>query len=104
LLLFCPLCLSYSLDNGVLTTEQRQFYKNNGYHLLIKKLISDKDIERFRKEFVRICNKEVNPQGVLVMRDKICRPNFVQSEKTVDKVHDFQEDGELFRYCTLLEV
>ncbi|XP_075383216.1 phytanoyl-CoA dioxygenase, peroxisomal-like isoform X2 [Mycteria americana] len=48
----------YTLDNDVLTTEQRQFYEDNGY-LLIKKLVSDEDIERFRKEFVRICKKEV---------------------------------------------
>ncbi|KAF1623212.1 Phytanoyl-CoA dioxygenase, peroxisomal, partial [Eudyptes chrysolophus] len=90
-----PLCLSYTLDNDVLTTEQRQFYEDNGY-LLIKKLISDKDIERFRKEFVRISNKEVNPPGVLIMRDEIRRPNFVRSEKTVNKAHDFQEDEEVF--------
>ncbi|KAM7127286.1 LOW QUALITY PROTEIN: phytanoyl-CoA dioxygenase, peroxisomal-like [Ciconia maguari] len=37
---------SYTLDNGVITTEQRQFYEDNGY-LLIKKLISDEDIEHF---------------------------------------------------------
>ncbi|NXW12273.1 PAHX protein, partial [Circaetus pectoralis] len=98
-----PLCLSYTLDNDVLTTEQRQFYEDNGY-LLIKKLTSDEDIERFRKEFVRICNKEVNPLGVLIMRDEIRRPNLIRSEKTVNKVHDFWEDEELFRYRTLPEV
>uniref|UniRef100_U3I8R4 phytanoyl-CoA dioxygenase n=1 Tax=Anas platyrhynchos platyrhynchos TaxID=8840 RepID=U3I8R4_ANAPP len=64
----------YTLDNNVLTPEQRQFYEDNGY-LLVKKLVSDEDIERFRKEFIRICRKE-----------------------------DFQEDEELFRYCTLPEI
>ncbi|XP_029872220.1 phytanoyl-CoA dioxygenase, peroxisomal-like [Aquila chrysaetos chrysaetos] len=67
-------------------------------------LLSDEDIERFRKEFVRICNKEVNPPGVLIMRDEICRPNLIRSEKTVNKVHDFWEDEELLRYHTLPEV
>ncbi|XP_074999866.1 phytanoyl-CoA dioxygenase, peroxisomal-like [Calonectris borealis] len=38
------------------------------------------------------------------MRDEIRRPNFVQSEKTVNKVHDFREDEELFRYCILPEI
>ncbi|NWS52499.1 PAHX protein, partial [Chunga burmeisteri] len=98
-----PLCLSYTLDNDVLTAEQRQFYEDNG-HLLVRKLISDEDFEHFRQEFVRICNKEMNPPGVLIMRDEICRPNFIQSEKTVNKVHDFQEDEELFRHRTLPEV
>uniref|UniRef100_A0A8D0FSF2 phytanoyl-CoA dioxygenase n=1 Tax=Strix occidentalis caurina TaxID=311401 RepID=A0A8D0FSF2_STROC len=98
-----PLCLSYTLDNNILTAEQRQFYKDNRY-LLIKKLVSDEDIEHFRYgEFVRICNKEVNPPGVVIMRHEIHRPNFIRSEKTLNKVHDFQEDEELFRYCTLPE-
>uniref|UniRef100_A0A8C0BXM6 phytanoyl-CoA dioxygenase n=1 Tax=Buteo japonicus TaxID=224669 RepID=A0A8C0BXM6_9AVES len=93
----------YTLDNNVLTTEQRQFYEDNGY-LLVKKLTSDEDIEHFRKEFVRICNKEGNPLGVLIMGDKICKPNLIRSEKTVNKVRDFWEDEELFRYRTLTEV
>ncbi|KAM9635114.1 phytanoyl-CoA dioxygenase, peroxisomal-like [Morphnus guianensis] len=38
------------------------------------------------------------------MRDEICRPNLIWSEKTVNKVHDFWEDEELFRYRTLPEV
>ncbi|NXX56114.1 PAHX protein, partial [Scopus umbretta] len=92
-----PLCLSYTLDNDVLTTKQRQFYEDNGY-LLIKKLVSDEDIERFR-----ICNKEVNLPRVLIMTHEIHRPNFVHSEKPVNKVHDFWEDEELFRNCTLPE-
>lgn len=39
--------LRYTLDNNVLSLEQRQFYEENGF-LVIKKLISDEDIERFR--------------------------------------------------------
>uniref|UniRef100_A0A8C0C0D3 phytanoyl-CoA dioxygenase n=1 Tax=Buteo japonicus TaxID=224669 RepID=A0A8C0C0D3_9AVES len=97
------LWVNYTLDNNVLTTEQRQFYEDNGY-LLVKKLTSDEDIEHFRKEFVRICNKEGNPLGVLIMGDKICKPNLIRSEKTVNKVRDFWEDEELFRYRTLTEV
>ncbi|NXY47464.1 PAHX protein, partial [Ceuthmochares aereus] len=95
--------LSYTLDNNVLTTEQRQFYEDNGY-LLIKKLVSDEDIERFRKEFVRICKKEVKPPGAMIMKNESLRSQYGQSEKVVNKVQDFQEDKELFRYCTLPEV
>lgn len=35
------------MDNNVLSLEQRQFYEENGF-LVIKKLVSDEDIERFR--------------------------------------------------------
>lgn len=37
----------YSSDRGVLTPEQRLFYEENGF-LLIKDLVSDEDIQRFR--------------------------------------------------------
>ncbi|XP_010155587.1 PREDICTED: phytanoyl-CoA dioxygenase, peroxisomal-like, partial [Eurypyga helias] len=93
----------YTLESDVLTTEQRQFYEDNGY-LLVKKLVSDEDIERFRKEFTRICKKEVNLPGLMIMKDESLRAQYGQSEKIVNKVQDFQEDKELFRYCTLPEV
>ncbi|XP_009898571.1 phytanoyl-CoA dioxygenase, peroxisomal [Dryobates pubescens] len=98
-----PRQFRYTLDNDVLTMEQRQFYEDNGY-LLIKKLVSDEDIERFRKEFVRICRREVKPPGAMIMKNESLRSQYGQSEKVVNKVQDFQEDKELFRYCTLPEV
>lgn len=57
-----------------------------------------------RKEFVRICRKEVNLPGAMIMKDESLRSQYGQSEKVVNKVQDFQEDKELFRYCTLPEV
>ena len=51
------------------------------------------------------CREEVKPFGLSVMRDvTIPRSEYVPSEKVVSKVQDFQEDEELFRYCTLPEV
>ncbi|KGL77002.1 Phytanoyl-CoA dioxygenase, peroxisomal, partial [Tinamus guttatus] len=93
----------YTLNNNLLTTEQRQFYEENGY-LVIRKLVSDEDIERFRKEFIRICNKEVKPLGAMIMKDQVRRSQSAPAEKAVNKVQDFQEDEELFRYCTLPQV
>eukprot|EP00075_Anas_platyrhynchos_P027014 XP_027316267.1 phytanoyl-CoA dioxygenase, peroxisomal [Anas platyrhynchos] len=93
----------YTLDNNVLTPEQRQFYEDNGY-LLVKKLVSDEDIERFRKEFIRICRKEVSLPGAMIMKNTALKSEYGQSENVVNKVQDFQEDEELFRYCTLPEI
>ncbi|XP_070357114.1 phytanoyl-CoA dioxygenase, peroxisomal isoform X3 [Equus asinus] len=94
----------YTQDNSVLTLQQRKFYEENGF-LVIKKLVSDGDIERFRNEFERICRKEVKPMGLMVMRDvTIAKSEYVPSEKMITKVQDFQEDEELFRYCTLPEI
>ncbi|XP_047377262.1 phytanoyl-CoA dioxygenase, peroxisomal-like [Sciurus carolinensis] len=41
----------------------------------------------------------------MVMRDvTIAKSEYIPSEKTISKVQDFQEDEELFRFCTLPEV
>ncbi|XP_006877694.1 PREDICTED: phytanoyl-CoA dioxygenase, peroxisomal-like [Chrysochloris asiatica] len=99
-----PQHFQYTLDNNVLSLEQRQFYEENGF-LVIKHLVSDADIQRFRDEFDRICRKEVKPMGIMVMRDvAVAKSEFLQNEKMVSKVQDFQEDKELFRYCTLPQI
>lgn len=58
-----------------------------------------------RAEFERICRKEVDAPGMIVMRDvAIAKLNCELSEKVVSKVQDFQENKELFRYCSLPQV
>nr|XP_042134716.1 phytanoyl-CoA dioxygenase, peroxisomal [Peromyscus maniculatus bairdii] len=42
-----PQQFQYTLDNNVLSLEQRKFYEENGF-LVIKNLVSDDDIQRFR--------------------------------------------------------
>ncbi|XP_066561120.1 phytanoyl-CoA dioxygenase, peroxisomal [Amia ocellicauda] len=99
-----PLTLRYSLDNDVLSPDQRLFFEENGF-LHIKNLVSGEDIDRFRKEFERICRREVTVPGLLVMRDiAIAKTEFVAHQKAVSKLQDFQEDPELFRYCTLPQI
>ncbi|XP_074214305.1 phytanoyl-CoA dioxygenase, peroxisomal isoform X1 [Camelus bactrianus] len=101
---FHPQQFQYTLDNNVLSLEQRKFYEENGF-LVIKNLVSDADIQRFRREFERICRNEVKPLGLTVMRDMtITKSEYAPSERTITKVQDFQEDEELFRYCTLPEI
>ncbi|XP_048862534.1 phytanoyl-CoA dioxygenase, peroxisomal [Brienomyrus brachyistius] len=96
--------LRYTLDNNVLTPEQRIFYEENGF-LLIKNLVSAEDIEKFRTEFERICRREVYIPGLIIMRDvAIAKSEFVPDQKAVSKLQDFQEDPELFRYCSLPQI
>ncbi|XP_040824021.1 phytanoyl-CoA dioxygenase, peroxisomal isoform X2 [Ochotona curzoniae] len=98
-----PQQFQYTLDNDVLSLEQRKFYEENGF-LVIKNLVSEADIERFRMEFERICRKEVEPVGLRIMRDvATVKSEHGVGEKTISKIQDFQEDEELFRYCTLPE-
>ncbi|XP_073657753.1 phytanoyl-CoA dioxygenase, peroxisomal isoform X2 [Tursiops truncatus] len=101
---FHPQQFQYTRDNNILSLEQRKFYEENGF-LVIKNLVSDADIQYFRDEFERICRMEVKPLGLMVMRDvTIAKSEYVPSEKVITKVQDFQEDKELFRYCTLPEI
>lgn len=59
----------------------------------------------FRMEFERLCREEVKIPGLVMMRDvAILRSEFVADQKAVSKIQDFQEDPELFRYCTLPQV
>lgn len=58
-----------------------------------------------RKEFEQISRQEVKVPGLVVMRDvSIAKSEFVPDQKAVSKLQDFQEDPELFRYCTLPQV
>ncbi|XP_075782140.1 phytanoyl-CoA dioxygenase, peroxisomal [Pelodiscus sinensis] len=99
-----PMEFHYTLDNNLLTPEQRSFYDENGY-ILIKNLVSGEDIERFRNEFAKICKKEVQVPGLIIMRDvAIAKSEFIPDQKAVTKIQDFQEDEELFRYCTLPQI
>lgn len=99
-----PQNLRYTLDNNLLTPEQRLFYEENGY-ILIKKLVSEEEIEKFRREFERICLKKVKVPGMLVMRDvAIAKSEFVPDQSAVSKLQDFQEDPELFHYCALPQI
>ncbi|XP_039733339.1 phytanoyl-CoA dioxygenase, peroxisomal [Pteropus medius] len=101
---FHPKQFQYTRDNNVLSLEQRKFYEENGF-LIIKNLVSDADIARFRNEFERICRNEVKPTGLKIMRDvAIAKSEYTLNEKVVTKIQDFQEDEELFRYCTLPEI
>ncbi|XP_063164252.1 phytanoyl-CoA dioxygenase, peroxisomal [Candoia aspera] len=99
-----PVQFRYTLDNNVLTLEQRQFYEDNGY-LLIKNLVADEDIECFREEFAKICRQEVKVPGITIMRDiAIAKSEFAPDEKAVFKIQDFVLNEELFRYCTLPQI
>ncbi|XP_041113634.1 phytanoyl-CoA dioxygenase, peroxisomal [Polyodon spathula] len=99
-----PVEFRYTMDNDVLTPEQRLFYEENGF-LIIKNLVPDEAIERFRTEFEKICRREVKVPGLLVMRDiTIAKSEFLPDQSAVSKLQDFQEDQELFSYCTLPQI
>ena len=53
----------------MLTTAQREFYEENGY-LVIRRLVSPIELERYHERFNLICDGKVDrPLGMTVMRD-----------------------------------
>ncbi|XP_020855416.1 phytanoyl-CoA dioxygenase, peroxisomal [Phascolarctos cinereus] len=101
---FHPQKFQYTVDNNVLTLEQRQFYEDNGF-LVIKKLVSEADIQRYRAQFERICRKEVKPLGLDIMKDvTIAKIALSPHENITTKIQNFQNDEELFSYCTLPQI
>ncbi|XP_073407373.1 phytanoyl-CoA dioxygenase, peroxisomal [Dendrobates tinctorius] len=94
----------FTLNNDLLTTEQRQFYEDNGF-LVIKNLVSHEDLDDFRGVFERVCKRELSAPGMIAMRDvAILNSEYVPDQKAITKVQDFQELPELFRYCSLPQI
>lgn len=58
-----------------------------------------------REHFKKICSGEVQVPGLTVMKDvAIAKSEFVQGEKAVTKLQDFQIYDPLFEYCCEPEV
>ncbi|XP_066489708.1 phytanoyl-CoA dioxygenase, peroxisomal [Tiliqua scincoides] len=99
-----PTQFRFTLDNDLLSPEQRYFYEENGY-LVIKNLVSSEEIDHFRDEFTKICKNEVKVPGLVIMKDvAIAKSEFVPDQRAVTKIQDFQHHEELFRYCTLPQI
>ena len=59
----------------------------------------------FRDRFKEICTGNVKVPGMIVMKDvAIVKSEFMDGEKAINKVQDFQHDPVLFEYCAQPEV
>lgn len=94
----------YTLDNPVLSYEQRKFYEDNGF-IVIRNLVPKEKLDVYRERFEQICRREVEIPGLTIMRDvAIARSEFVPGEQAVTKLQEFQNDDVLFGYCELPEI
>ncbi|CAF4484401.1 unnamed protein product [Rotaria socialis] len=94
----------FTLENGILTKEQRDFYEKNGF-IVIRNLVSLEALDRFRKRFQDVCTGKVDTFGMTIMKDvAIAKSEFADGEKAITKIQDFTLDDELFQYCCLPEV
>ena len=87
-----------------LTDEQRRQYEENGF-IVIKKLVSEELIDKYKDRFQAICAKKIQVPFMTVMKDvSIAKSEFVDGEKAITKIQDFCFDDELFSYCCLPEI
>ncbi|CAF4258620.1 unnamed protein product, partial [Adineta steineri] len=94
----------FTLPNGNLSNEQRQFYEKNGF-ILIRNLVKPESLDHFRKRFQDVCLGKVKVLGMTVMKDvAIAKSEFADGEKAITKIQDFTLDDELFKYCCLPEI
>lgn len=94
----------FTRNDTVLTKEQRDFYEENGY-IVIKNLVPKEKIDVYRERFENICNGQVKVPGMIVMKDvAIAKSEFIEGEKAITKIQDFQHDDILFEYCALPEI
>lgn len=88
----------YTLDNPVLTLEQRQFYEDNGF-IVIKKLVEDQLLDACRERFLALCDKRIPWNGITMMKDISLSKTNVSGERLYNKAQDFVYDEVLFQYC-----
>ncbi|XP_015764491.1 PREDICTED: phytanoyl-CoA dioxygenase, peroxisomal-like isoform X2 [Acropora digitifera] len=92
------------VPNDFLTEEQVHFYNKNGY-LVVRNLVPADMLNRFVERFHEICSGDILVPGMTVMKDvKHVKWNSPMSERTVNKLQNFEEDEVLFSYCELPQI
>lgn len=96
--------VEYVKKGAPLTQEQIDFYNKNGF-LVIKKLVSDEKLDRYKDRFEAICRGEVKVPGLTIMKDvSIISSEYVTGEKAINKIQELYNDPVLFEYCNLPEI
>lgn len=90
---------------GRLTVDQRRAYERDGF-VIIKRLIPETDLTKYREHFARLCSGETEfAKGVQVVRDlgAIRRGGGAQATpatlQTINKVQNLESDAILYSYA-----
>ncbi|XP_015366660.1 PREDICTED: phytanoyl-CoA dioxygenase, peroxisomal-like [Diuraphis noxia] len=89
-----------SSNNGILSSEQRNFFEDNGY-IVIRCLIDETLLDQFKKRFIDICENKVNRGGITVMKDiSLVKRNQeeIPNERIVNKIQDIVWDDVFEQY------
>ncbi|XP_044737746.1 phytanoyl-CoA dioxygenase, peroxisomal-like [Chrysoperla carnea] len=87
----------YTLDNPILSREQRDFYEENGF-LVFRKLVDDDLLERCRQHFVDLCEGRYPKGPMTLMKDVSLRNTGAKGEYLYNKVQDIAFDPVFEQY------
>ncbi|TKR87404.1 hypothetical protein L596_011806 [Steinernema carpocapsae] len=91
--------INWHVPGKVLSTEQKQFYRENGY-IVIRNCVSMSELKVYNKRFQAICDGAPVHRGLSIVRDiALANKGVRNEERTVTKIQDFQDDSILFDYC-----
>ena len=93
-----PSNFRYTLDNPLLTLEQRQFYEENGF-IVIRNLVEPALIDACKERFLALCDRRVPWNGITMMKDITLAKTGATGERLFNKAQDFVYDDILFQYC-----
>ncbi|KAK3919625.1 Phytanoyl-CoA dioxygenase, peroxisomal [Frankliniella fusca] len=77
----------YTIDNHLLSPDQRKFYDDNGF-IVIPNLLDDELLEECRKRFVDICEGNVDKGAMTLMKDVSLAKSGAKGEYLYNKVQD----------------
>lgn len=92
-----PSEFQYTIDNSLLTWEQRKFYEENGF-IVFRKLIEDDLLEECRQHFVDICEGKASKGNMILMKDVSLKDTNVKGEYLYNKVQDIVWDEVFSKY------
>jgi len=91
---------SLGYPGSPMSMDDREFYEENGY-LIVKNLYSPEELTMYLQRFKDICEGKVKrSKGMFIMQDvAIAKSEFVNGQRAVTKLQEFQNDEVLFQYC-----
>ncbi|KAK9504405.1 hypothetical protein O3M35_010744 [Rhynocoris fuscipes] len=87
----------YTLNNPLLSYEQRKFYEENGY-IVIPKLIEDELLDECSRRFADYCNGVIPKGGITMMKDISLMKKGAQGEFLYNKLQDILYDSVFEKY------
>lgn len=84
--------------NSVLTPQQLQFYKENGY-LVVPKLVSNSVLDECHRHFIDICEHKIGPGNMWLMKELSLMKTGAVGEHLYYKVQELFYDDVFWKYC-----